>query len=157
MTILQVSRHISNPQEGTVTSAGDSFAKKEKAEEAKYFNKLQAEQLEKLKKEKEAEESEKSEEKVQWRIHFNCLKQATFYDSDVTMWSQLQTKDFRSFVFLCCQGQILLDTLTRVILAAGPSAGQSDTFSIKRCVSQFFPLALPIFMVLFLSSMFAKK
>merc|ERR1712168_1272523 len=52
-------------QEGTVTPAGDSFAKKETVEEAKYFNKLQAEQLEKLKKEKEAEESEKSEEKVQ--------------------------------------------------------------------------------------------
>lgn len=48
-------------QDGTVTSAGDSFSKKQKAEEARYFNKLQSEQLEKLQKKKEAEKSEKKE------------------------------------------------------------------------------------------------
>lgn len=46
-------------EDGTVSSAGDSFNKKQKAEEAKYFNKLQAEQLEKLKK----KEAEKKQEK----------------------------------------------------------------------------------------------
>merc|ERR1712168_681023 len=45
-------------QAGSVSSAGGSFAKKEKAEEAKYFKKKEAEQLEKLHKEKEEKEKE---------------------------------------------------------------------------------------------------
>jgi len=38
---------------GTVASAGDSFAKKEKAEEARFIKKMEAEQAEKKKKDAE--------------------------------------------------------------------------------------------------------
>jgi len=46
--------------EGTVSSAGESFNKKQKAEEAKYFRKEQEEQLKKLKEAKEKAEKEKA-------------------------------------------------------------------------------------------------
>ena len=52
---------INDFQQGTVTQAGDSFKKKEKAEEARYFNKLQAEQLEKMKKAEAEKKNEKKE------------------------------------------------------------------------------------------------